>query len=329
MKLVFGSTMRSLGRKLTLLALIASLSGIGFGLLGRYSPELDVLANFRGHFAGLAIAATLGLWINYRPVLVLVLGAFLTLATHALIAQQSEWPLSGDGRATLPTAGSWTVISLNTWHHHPNPEGLAEYLAAAHADVVVLTEMGPNKIAMLRALEVAYPYRKDCVGEWDCAIAVLSRHPITASGSVAENDSAGPARVWLTFGTGTHALTVVGTHIQEPLRSPRLHLFQLAQLAWAMRDIKGEVLVAGDFNTTPWSNAYLDFTEQSGLVPMGRFLPTFPSGSSGLPQLAIDHMFGTAALHFEQVWLGPDVASDHRPVVARVMLPADTVAALQ
>ena len=321
--------LRSLGRSITWVALLTSLGGIGLGLLGRFSPELDLLANIRWHLLGFSFAALLALWINYRPMLVLALGGCLTLSAHTLIAQESEWPPIGAKRIAGTQAGSWTILSLNTWHHHPDPEGLAGYLAAANADVVVLTEMGPNKLAMLHTLKAAYPYRKDCVGDWDCAIAVLSRHPFTASGSVPESDASGPARVWLTFGTGKAALTVIGTHIQEPLRSPRLHLFQLAQLAWATRNLHGEMLVAGDINTTPWSNAYRDFTEQSGLHPMGRFLPTFPAGSAGLPQLAMDHIFASGAVTFDEVWLGPDVASDHRPVLARIMLPAETLAALR
>jgi endonuclease/exonuclease/phosphatase (EEP) superfamily protein YafD len=319
---VIVSAMQAVGRRVAWVVLMLALLAVALGYLGRYVPELDVLANGRGHLIGLIVAALLGLLLNYRPVLVIALGAFLTLATHSLISQQSEFPLIGAAQASSGPAdkNSWTVLSLNTWNHHPDQEGLASYLLGSDADVLVLTEFGPNKIGLLRALEESYPYRKDCADSWSCAIAVLSRHPFTGSGQLEATD-ASPARVWISFGSGKDQLTVLGTQLTDALIWPRQHRLQMLDLAKATHGTQGQLLVAGDFNTTPWTAAYGDFVAVSGLAPMGRFLPSYPAGSKGLPQLAIDHMFGSSAVTFQQVWIGPDLQSAHRPLLARVSAP--------
>lgn len=321
------SALQVAGRKFAWLVLLASVAAIGLGFAGRLVPELDLIANARGHLFGLSVAAVLALWLNYRPVLIIALGAFLTLATHSLIAQQSEFPLIGAAQAS-GSKNSWTVLTLNTWHHHPDQDALADYLMTSNADILVLTEFGPNKIGLLHALEEKYPYRKDCADQWDCALAVLSRRPFDASGQAAATD-ASPARVWISFGTGADRLTILGAQLTDALHWPRLHRLQMAELANATHDLRGQVLVAGDFNTTPWSAGYADFVARSGLAPMGAFLPSYPAGGKGLPQLAIDHMFATNGIAFQQAWIGPDVLSTHRPLLARVTLPANAQTALR
>ena len=306
--------------------MLASLAGIILGAFGRYSPDLDLIANLRGHLLGLFAFSVLALWLDHRPVLVAALGVFLTFAAHALLAQQNEGPLFGTARAASPAdAHSWTILSLNTWHQHPDSAGLADYLTQSNADVLVLTQFGPNKIADLHALATVYPYRQDCATDWNCAIAIVSRHPFSASGSTPEG--AGPARAWITFGNGRQAVTVMGVHVTQPLRSPVLNARQLTSLAVNAHEQNGRILITGDFGVTPWTYAFARFSETSGLNHMGRFLPTFPSGKSGLPQLAVNHMFASPGITFEDVWIGPDVGSDHRPLLAEVRFPDAILAA--
>jgi len=322
------SVLGQAARWLVRCVLAVSLLGLLAGAFGRYSTDLDLLANARGHLIGIAAFAGLALWLDYRPVVVLGLGAFLTLATHALLAQQYAGPLfSIANAAPVAGAGAWTVLSLNSWHNHPDPAALSDFLTDANADVLVLTEFGPNKIAELHTLEKTYPYRVECAAQWECAIAVLSRHPFTSSGSNPEG-ARGPAMAWVTFGAGEQAFTVMGVHVAGPLRSSAVHARELFSLAGTVRGFSGKIVVAGDFNTTPWTSAFARFGEVSHLAHMGRFLPSYPAGTKGLPQLAIDHMFASPSLRFDDVWLGPDVGSDHRPVLANVQLPQTVVSAL-
>jgi endonuclease/exonuclease/phosphatase (EEP) superfamily protein YafD len=157
---------------------------------------------------------------------------------------------------------------------------------------------------------------------------VLSRHPFQASG-VEPGDRDAPPRVWIKFGDGPNALTILASRIEKPTVAPARHRRQLESLAKTVQALDGRILVAGDFNDTPWSFGFREFVSNSGLAHMGRFLPSFPAGDHGLPQLAIDHMFASSSLGFEDAWLGPDIGSDHLPLLARVTLPQDLAIALR
>jgi endonuclease/exonuclease/phosphatase (EEP) superfamily protein YafD len=77
-------------------------------------------------------------------------------------------------------------------------------------------------------------------------------------------------------------------------------------------------IVMGDFNTTPWGRIF-------GAVPGvragdPRFDGSFPAdmGPLGLP---IDHIMFGGGLTLTDYRVGPDIASDHRPLFATFALP--------
>src|SRR5262249_35185601 len=120
---------------------------------------------------------------------------------------------------------SLTVLALNTWHRG-DAERLERYLATAPADVGVLSEFGPDKRAILARLKAAYPFQVDCADRWPCALALIARRSLTASGV---GRLASPARgiasdhmphfVWAKV---EGSLTIIGTHLYRPSRDPWL-----------------------------------------------------------------------------------------------------------
>ncbi len=80
----------------------------------------------------------------------------------------------------------------------------------------------------------------------------------------------------------------------------------------------GPAAVAGDLNTTPWSREFRRLLAQSGLDGPLLRPRTLPArlGWAGLP---IDHVLAGGGLRVAAVEPGPDLGSDHRPVVARLV----------
>lgn len=87
------------------------------------------------------------------------------------------------------------------------------------------------------------------------------------------------------------------------------------------------LVVIGDFNTPPWSPAFRRFLDKTGLIDASgsswpattrfslRFRDLFHYGAP------VDHILvspGVAVTHFE---VGPDIGSDHLPLVADIRLP--------
>jgi endonuclease/exonuclease/phosphatase (EEP) superfamily protein YafD len=82
--------------------------------------------------------------------------------------------------------------------------------------------------------------------------------------------------------------------------------------------------VLADMNATAWSPAYADFVARTGLREaregFGR-LATWRSDKylAGL-WLDLDHLLVGAAVDVQGLRRGPDLGSDHRPLVARLVL---------
>jgi len=85
------------------------------------------------------------------------------------------------------------------------------------------------------------------------------------------------------------------------------------------------LVVAGDFNMSPWTERLARFTEQTGLKRYNTLHLTWPMRRGNVPLLplvAIDNVF--ASPHFAKIatmgapWLG----SDHRLIVVDLALAA-------
>jgi len=85
--------------------------------------------------------------------------------------------------------------------------------------------------------------------------------------------------------------------------------------------IKGPVIVAGDFNLTPWSYLFKKFKRQSNLNPVTGKHPTWPANRVNLAQFPIDHIFVSSGIKARSVSAGPRVGSDHLPVYGILTLP--------
>src|SRR4029077_17210059 len=91
-------------------------------------------------------------------------------------------PAPVDGQALSPIAATGpghddSVLALSTCHDNNDPSRLTDYLANVDADLVVLSEFGPNKRAMLGQLKASHPFQVDCADEWACSLALISRLP--------------------------------------------------------------------------------------------------------------------------------------------------------
>ena len=90
-----------------------------------------------------------------------------------------------------------------------------------------------------------------------------------------------------------------------------------------MKAQDGPLILAGDFNMTPWTVKMRTFTEVTGLGRFNTFNPTWPMRWRSvplLPLLPIDNVFASA--HFANIStrLGPRLDSDHRAVIADLAL---------
>ena len=317
----------SRGRWLALLVLAIANVALIAAVTGGFSALSEVVAPLTGHLIGIGLAASLALLTRRWMPAILAAGIVATGAVHVWLGL--AWCCAAPPLAAQPTltrvahasTQSLSVLALNAWHAHGDVPRLARYLATAPADVIVLSEFGPDKRAMLAGLKAAYPFQVDCADRWFCSLALLSRLPFEAAGigRMADEQVAAPGDmpdfVWAKLGS---SLTVIGTHLHRPSRDPWLHQRQVTALAQLVRHIDGPLVLAGDLNTSPWSSAFRKLRAATGLAPASILMPTWPAWPLALPQVALDHILVSPELAVAAAGTGPAVGSDHLPVWAQI-----------
>jgi endonuclease/exonuclease/phosphatase (EEP) superfamily protein YafD len=139
-----------------------------------------------------------------------------------------------------------------------------------------------------------------------------------------------PAFSCATFASsdGGPPFTVVAIHLKWPTRAHRWA--GPATLAGLLdRYPHDRLIVAGDFNLTPWSFALRRIDRRFGLERRDRAVPTWPSqrplGRALVPLpaiLPIDHVYAGAGWRTVAVRRGPRLGSDHYPLVVDLALAA-------
>jgi endonuclease/exonuclease/phosphatase (EEP) superfamily protein YafD len=117
------------------------------------------------------------------------------------------------------------------------------------------------------------------------------------------------------------AIGLVALHPPAP-DSPAARIVRdryLRDLGGEIAQLRGPVIAAGDFNATPWSYPFQDFAAATRLHA-GAIHPSWPSlfGAFGIP---IDHVLASENVGIERSWVGPDLGSDHLPIMVQLRLP--------
>ncbi|UEM19785.1 endonuclease/exonuclease/phosphatase family protein [Skermanella mucosa] len=286
-------------------------------LLGRADWRLSLLSHFRLHLtAGCLLALPIARAADTRgqsAVIAAALAMNLADILHHELSRSGAEARSDGNRGGPGT----TIVSFNALRHNPDKEKALDWLALCDADVLVILEVSSDwRKALLGRLDHTYPYRALGPDSQGDQIMILSRHPLRR---LASHDQDDQGLLMVHVAHPGLPFTLIGVHPDHAIerRGLRPQRALLELLAEAIRNTQGPVAVAGDFNTTPWSSEFRRFLEASGLdVPLLR-RGTFPSrlGWAGLP---IDHVLAGQGVRLRKIAPGPDVGSDHRPVVARL-----------
>jgi endonuclease/exonuclease/phosphatase (EEP) superfamily protein YafD len=286
-------------------------------LLGRFDWRLSLPSHFRLHLAAGCLAALPAVLALGGRGPSLALSTALAANLADMLRQEAARPATSPPSRDIRADAGATVVSFNALHFNQEKTAALEWLAGCGADALVVLEISPDWRAALRdRLAAPYPHRAlgpDSHGE---GILILSRHPLHDRTALNLDDQ-GLVRVRVDH--PTLPFTLIGVHPDHAIERQGLRPQRafLAHLAGMVRGIEGPVAIAGDFNTTPWSFEFRRFLKASGLdMPLLR-RGTFPAGL-GWAGLPLDHVLVGHGLHLAAITSGPDLGSDHRPVVARL-----------
>jgi len=288
---------------------------------GRFSDRLDVLTHFTPIWLCLG-AAALVIWVigggrrlaSPTPILggVAILGAALLMAPE--LSRPEPGPPPTDGETIK-------VVQFNLWGRAGRPDGMLEWILAQDADILVLEEAFARSGGVTKALRKQYPYQTTCADPRPCSTVILSRlEPIRETGLQRQPVMLSGALA--TYRTARGPFTVIGVHYTWPIPAgPQQQMTRrLAEVVDTLPS--GSTIVAGDFNSTPWSFSLRRQDRRLGLERRTKALASWPAAAftryriaSPFPLLPIDHLYAGADWKTVSVKRGPALGSDHYPVV--------------
>lgn len=220
------------------------------------------------------------------------------------------------------------VLSANVLKWNRSFSRAAESIGTHDADVIVTIETTATWMERLRHHWDAQPVAHASGGSIDeTEVVIWSALPAVATGSL----RLGPADFpWARFETAGGQVTVVGIHIQSPVRRSGLRLWkdQLASLATWTSSQHEPFVLAGDFNAglgNPSMRSLCATVTDAALaagLPGALTFPatTYPVGSLPLPfrLMDLDHVLVSGSIDVEAFGTGTVHGSDHDLVWADV-----------
>jgi endonuclease/exonuclease/phosphatase (EEP) superfamily protein YafD len=270
-----------------------------------------------------------------------LLGLTVTLTALAATVHRARWPAALLGVvAVLQAIPLFRYSGPNPVPPAPNPaarlrivmanllvdntdyDALARLIRRERPDVVGLVEFSPEWRDGLAGVRAEFPYRVEAP-YGTLGLALWFREPPRKTGPPewllpmgapflhAEVDFDGqPCQLWL-------------VHPRTPLI--RRGVPELAALAGRFASTGGSRIVIGDLNSSEGSPLFADFLKDAGLRDTRLGFGRQPSWPADIPlfRIAIDHAFVSNDLAVADRRLGPDVGSDHFPLILD-LAPAST-----
>ena len=286
------------------------------GYLGAYFPWMDGFSHLRMQYGiaggALALLATL-----FKAPRLLFLTIVLMVVNFYTVAQNISF------NSIIDTKHNFKIMSINLWAKNSKINEVIDFIRRQNADVLLLQETVPPWLEALKALKVIYPHQisqKNCQGMRYCEVMLLSKRP-WSNAKAFLMDETGASLIWARFPkTG---LTIATTHLNRPFWTKGIsQVLQIDALAKQIQSIQKPLLIAGDFNATPWSAAYRRLTYQTNLRRIGQGLNvTWPSSLWPIAGIPIDHMLVKGLTDGIIVNTTEVPGSDHLALIANLKHP--------
>jgi len=252
----------------------------------------------------------------------LALASLAFFAVNAFPALLLFVPSSAPAR-TPPFPHRLRILQANVLTCNTNAPALLNLVARETPDVIVLQEPDDWWLRKLAPLTNDYPVCATLPRDDNFGAAIYAKTNALSAEIFTLGDSNEAPSTCARIAVNGAAITVVGTHTLAPYTRDMWegrNSFTL-MLAQKLQGMQTPLVVTGDFNNTPWSAHYHEFLTTSGLLDSSRgrgALPSWPASASPLLRIPLDHCFCSPDVSVLSKRLGPDIGSDHLPLLIDV-----------
>jgi endonuclease/exonuclease/phosphatase (EEP) superfamily protein YafD len=291
--------------------------------LGRFSYTADMLSCFYlQYLIGAVVFAIYYKWRKLKKYFLVALIIGLISAGKIFVTYLPETE-----KRKAMNASEIKIVQFNVLHANRELDKAAEWILKSNADILVFQEVKPRIVTGFAKLKEKYPNyiaspREDAFGAMVMSrLKILNAERKEVLGGVVHY-----TEVSFELANGEilklyelHTLPPVGTEHFEERNS---ELAYIAKIIAADR-APNKVLV-GDFNITPYSTYFSQLKSESGLKnSMQSFATlhgTWPSDFPAIFRIPIDHLLVTENIGILDKLIGPDLGSDHLPIVTNLVI---------
>ena len=284
------------------------------GLFGRYNWFLDVFSHFRVYYCiafllvGL-LALILKKWKEGGFSLVLSLILFLTFADLYISNK-----IGG-------TEIGLKITSINLFASNTEFEKLNLYVSEEEFDIIFFQELTHQWSSELEELKKVYPYHFFLPRNGSFGIGVLSKYEFQELEIIDLVASSYPS-IAIDVSYKKEILSIINTHPPPPITQGlyRTRNFQFERINDLISKSSQEVVLIGDLNSTRFSPNFSLLFENGKLRDSREGFGLLPTWHAQFPLISVtlDHALVTDGLEVLNRRVGPEIGSDHLPVIIEV-----------
>jgi endonuclease/exonuclease/phosphatase (EEP) superfamily protein YafD len=294
---------------------------------------LELVAHFRNQYLILSLIIStvlFVLWIKrYLQHKVILIIALVVLGLNAVDIM--PWYLPNPQKVNGNIPQTVRVLSFNINTRNTHLQEIIKFVQDTKPDVALFIEINQDMSESLKtALKKSLPYYFRSPGG---GLAIFSRLPF--QDAKGDNFSGqGNHNLIATLEIGQQPVQFIGTHPLVPIKSSTFNSrnIQLKALGNYIATLNQPVILAGDFNLTPWSPYYRQLIHKIKLHntrlgfgilpswPRSTTYKTFPGWMIPLLNIPIDHCFVSKHFQVANIYTGDNVNSDHAPLVVDLVL---------
>ena len=297
---------------------------------------VELLSHFRVQYFTLSLIYPVIISIlyvkRYLKSKLLILFAVSLMGLNAI--EVIPWYLPHPQQVTQGISQSIRLLQFNINTQNNSYKRITDIVEFERPDIALFIEVDQSSVNKINDnLKDVFPYIFKSPGG---GLAILSRVPIIDARG--DDFNAKGHHLIATLLVNNQPVEFIGTHQAVPIKPSTFHRrnLQLAVLGDYIQTIDMPLIVAGDFNLTPWSPYYRKFVNNTNLhnTRLGfGILPTWIRGTSYLNypkwmvfvmenflSIPIDHCFVSKDFKVAGVHIGNNANSDHAPVITDLVL---------